>query len=39
MKMDGWKKVGMVFLVILAVIGAGAVFFFVTCVAMLSAHR
>jgi hypothetical protein len=31
-----WKTFGMVILVILAVIGAGTVFFFVTCLVMLS---
>ena len=35
--MNGWKTAGMVVLVILAVIGAAAIFFFVTCLAVLNA--
>lgn len=34
--MDGMKSLGMVFLVILAVIGAAAIFFFVTCLLVLT---
>jgi hypothetical protein len=33
---NGFKTFGMVILIILAVIGAGTVFFFVTCLVMLS---
>ena len=37
--MDGFKKFGMAVLVILAVIGAGTVFLFVSCLAMVGAGR
>ena len=33
--MDGLRTLGMAFLVILAVIGAGVIFFFVTCMVAL----
>jgi len=37
--MEGLKTAGMVILVILAVIGAGTVFLFVTCLVMLGTGR
>jgi hypothetical protein len=37
--MEGLKKAGMVILVVLAVIGAGTVFLFVSCLAMLGSGK
>ena len=37
--MDVWKNIGMVILVILAVIGAGVVLLFVTCLAAVTSGR